>query len=129
MDPIEEQFQQLHALYPTATLERRGDGTSLVVLPHFPLPPGWSTPTTEVVFVVPLGYPVARPDTFWTSPDLRLASGGFPANTQLNANYGDYGNRLLDRLWFSYHPSTWNPSYDTLTTYVKLIRRRLQEPQ
>jgi hypothetical protein len=96
-----------------------------VTIPEFPLPPGWSARATEVSFVVPLGYPVARPDTFWADADLRLQSGGFPANTNLNANYGG----AAPRLWFSFHPSTWSPSRDSLLTFVRLILRRLQNTQ
>ena len=125
MDPVEEQFQALRERFPAAQLERRGDGTALVTVPNFPLPPGWSTPATTVCFVVPLGYPVARPDTFWADLDLRLASGGFPANTQMNTNYGG----PQPRLWFSFHPTTWHPSRDTLLTFARLIQHRLREPQ
>ena len=125
MDLLEEQFEQLRARYSRARLERRHDGTALVTIPDFPLPPGWSVPATDVCFIVPLGYPVARPDTFWARADLRLASGGFPMNTRLNADYGG----AEPRLWFSFHPSTWSPSYDTLLTYARLIQQRLQEPQ
>ena len=123
MDPIGDQYSRLREYYKTARMDRRGDGTVLISIPDFPLPSGWSVSKTDVCFVVPLGYPVASPDTFWTDVDLRLANGGFPANTQINANYGG----PPPRLWFSVHPTTWSPSHDTLLTYVRLIARRLQD--
>lgn len=129
MDPLEQQYRQLTELFPQANLRRRNDGTSLITIPNFPLSSGWSRETTEICFVIPLGYPVANPDTFWTDIDLRLAGGGFPANTQINATYASSGDNPQLKLWFSYHPSTWSPSHDTITTFVKLIQRRLQEPQ
>jgi hypothetical protein len=125
MDLLDEQFQTLRERFPSAQLERRGDGTALITITGMKLPAGWSEPTVDVAFVVPLGYPIARPDTFWADADLRLASGGFPSNTQLNANYG--GDK--PRLWFSFHPTTWHPSRDTLLTFAKLIQHRLQEAQ
>lgn len=125
MDLVDQQLKEVRTRYPAARADRRPDGTVLIIIPRMPLPPGWSRPEVDVWFVVPLGYPVASPDTFWTQADLRLWNGGFPANTQLNANYG--GSEL--GLWFSVHPSAWNPNRDNLLTYVRLIESRLREAQ
>ena len=124
MPLTEQQFGRLRGNYPGSTLERQPDGSALITIPDFPLPPGWNKERTSIVFLVPVGYPMAQPDTFWADADLRLRHGGFPANTDLNTRYG----RAEPRLWFSYHPTTWDPSRDTLLTFAKLIRRRLDAP-
>ena len=124
MGPIDDQFLRLKQVYPGAVIERRGDGSALVKLPEFTLPPGWSKRNTSVLFVIPVGYPLAQPDTFWTDADLRLSHGGFPPNTDLNTRYGGGEQRL----WLSYHPTTWHPSRDTLLTWAHLISQRLKSP-
>ena len=123
MDKPGEHYEKLRTHFASAHLERRPDGSALVLIPDFALKPGWNKQQTTVVFIVPVGYPVAQPDTFWTDPDLRLANGGMPANSGINANYGGPSPRL----WFSFHPSSWNPNLDDFLTYVKLIGRRLSE--
>jgi hypothetical protein len=99
------------------------NGTSLVQLRDFILPAGWNRPCTNVYFLVPAGYPVARPDTFWTDAGLEPPSGGPPANTGNNQAPGV----PPDLLWFSWHPAAWNPNRDNLVNYVAMIRNRFEE--
>jgi len=121
---FEEQLGKLRNLYPEATAELRPDGSRLIRIPKYPLPkPGWNADSTTIYFVVLASYPMARPDCFWTEPNLRLASGGPPQNTSVNNSAGT----IEQLLWFSWHPSTWNPNTDDLLTYVRVIDRRLQE--
>ena len=121
MDALEQQFADLQLRYPNATLERRPDGTAVIKLPEFSLPGGWSKPTATVAFVAPAGYPYAKPDCFWADVDLRLSSGGVPANSGTN-------NVLAEpMLWFSFHTSAWNPNKDSLMTYVNVIKARLND--
>jgi hypothetical protein len=123
MDLLDQQFEELRKTFGQATLRRRGDNTAAIEIKNFPLPEGWSTPDTSILFVVPAGYPVARPDCFWADANLKLASGQPPANSTPNNQHGGPENRL----WFSWHPSSWNPNVDSLITYVNVVRRRLQE--
>jgi hypothetical protein len=120
---VEDHFGKLLVAYPRAVIEQRPDGSALVRIPEFPLPKGWNAASTTVVFIVPVGYPVAKPDAFWADASLRLGNGGVPANASINANYG--GTEPL--LWFSYHANSWNPQFDDLLTYAKVILRRLSE--
>lgn len=122
-DLLDEQLAALQKTYAGAHLERRPNGSALVTVPAVPLPQGWSSGQAVVRFVVPVGYPMARPDCFWTEATLRLGSGTQPANTQMNANYG--GSQPL--LWFSYHPRHWDPNADSLVTYVNIIRARFRD--
>jgi hypothetical protein len=99
------------------------NGTTVIELYDFVLPPGWNPPRTSVYFLVPAGYPVARPDTFWTDRGLVSPSGGPPANTGNNQPPGIKPNLL----WFSWHPAAWNPNRDNLVNYVAMIRQRFEE--
>jgi len=121
---FEEHFQALRATYPDVGYMERADGSKLIRVPQYALPAqGWNAPTTTVYFLAVPSYPLARPDCFWTDPQLKLASGGPPQNTSINNSHG--GPESL--LWFSWHVAKWDPNHDTLLTYLKVIDRRLQE--
>jgi hypothetical protein len=125
MTPLEQQFEILRNCRADTTLQRLPDGSHLVIVPDVALPTGWSKPVVNVEFVAPVGYPLARPDCFWTDSDLRLCNGNVPKNTG--------GNPIPHigpgHLWFSWHVASWNPNVDNLLTYLNVIKRRLQNPQ
>lgn len=103
-------------------MSARGDGTALITIPDITLPPGWNARQTTVSFLAPVGYPMAKPDCFWASPDLRLANGAMPQSANLSPIPGDPAARL----WFSWHLSTWNPLNDTLLTYARVVQERFR---
>ena len=125
MNPIEIQFEILKAYEPGALLQRLGDGSHLVSVPNVTLPTGWSKQSTEIKFLAPIGYPMARPDCFWADSDLKLFGGNMPQNTGVN----QIPNISSNHLWFSWHLSSWNPNSDNLLTYLNVIKRRLHDPR
>jgi len=125
MTPIEEQFEILVAQEAQANFQKLPDGSHLIIIPNIKLPTGWSKTTVDVKFIAPVGYPFAKPDCFWADPDLRLANGNLPMNSQQNTipHIGTI------HLWFSWHVASWNPNVDSLITYVFVIKRRLCDPR
>ncbi len=109
--------------FPMAMIEERTDGTSLVALPRFALPSGWTKTNTTVWFVVPVGYPASKPDCFWVEPDLLPSNGVTPANSGIQP----IGGNGVPALWFSWHLSSWNPAHDDLMTYIRFIEARLRD--
>ncbi len=91
-----------------------------VVVPNVELPKGWSSDRVTVYFVLPVGYPSAQPDCFWTEATLRLEDGRTPQNTGLQQIPGT-SEQLL---WFSWHVQTWSPNEGI----VKLIRFAHADP-
>ena len=131
LSPItERQFKRLFERYHDANLESLPSGAGLVTLPNFELPSGWNTKTTDVRFLIPVGYPGPFPDCFWTSRGLRLANGQMPQNAQEEHQIPETSHRLL---WFSWHitdaAKNWNPSRDDLLTYAKIIAVRFEKLQ
>lgn len=101
-------------------LHRVPDGTTIVTS-LVALPPGWNQRSATVQFVLPIAFPAAQPDCFYTEPSLRLANGSMPANS---------GIQLLDgqqRLWFSWHLTAWSPARNTVDTYLRFVERRLRD--
>src|SRR5690349_15664198 len=103
MTPIQEQFTALQEAYPEAKLECHPDRTATVIVPSVELPQGWAPDKTTVLFHLPVGYPHARPDCFWTTAQLRLLNGGVPQNTGQN----QIPNGPNGLLWFSWHVQNW----------------------
>ncbi|MBK8322348.1 MAG: hypothetical protein IPL06_06305 [Betaproteobacteria bacterium] len=111
----------LQAPVPTAL----PSGGTLIRLPAVPVV-GWNRPTADVLFLVPPGYPAARPDCFWVEPqNFRLANGQTPQN----ANDGNPIPSDIEpgrgTTWFSWHVESWDPSRSSLVTYFNVILGRL----
>jgi hypothetical protein len=125
MNPLEQQLQILKNYESEASLQTLPGGLNLVSVPNIKLPNGWSKGSTEIKFIAPVGYPLSRPDCFWTDSDLKLANGNMPQNTGTNP----IPHISTIHLWFSWHLSSWNPNIDNLLTYLNVIRRRLNDPR
>lgn len=123
MNPVELQFSILKQYMSEAKLQPLPDGTYLISVPNIQLNPGWSKSNTHVHFIAPVGYPLARPDCFWTDSDLRLANGALPQNTAINSIPHTVGNFV----WFSWHLGSWNANNDNLLTYLYVIKARLHD--
>ncbi|MDI1344148.1 MAG: E2/UBC family protein [Pseudolabrys sp.] len=123
MTPFEEQFDALQKELSGASYLKIPDGSFVVTVPGLRLPDGWTAPVTTVYFIAPVGYPVSRPDCFWSDADLKLTGGRVPQNTGANP----LPNGPAPLLWFSWHVSNWSPNADTLLTYVNVIKKRFQE--
>jgi hypothetical protein len=104
-------------------LHPQGDGWVFTVFDEYPLPEGFNRQSTSLLVKVPPNYPLGGLDMFWTDPQLRLASGSLPANTT--------EEHYLGKTWlrFSWHPHRWNPSSDSLVSFLKFIEKRLEQRQ
>jgi Prokaryotic E2 family E len=118
---LEEQIGELQEMYPGATATHLPDGTTLIIISDVVLPLGWNQLSTRVQFIVPLGYPMARPDCFWADSSLRLESGVDPQASNLAPPVPGTNENAR---WFSWHVSNWNPATDTLKTYLHVICNR-----
>lgn len=99
-----------------------------LIVRNWPLPAGWTTRRTELLVVIPSGYPATSPDSFYIGNDVALAGGGEPSNSSPNAV-------VLARPWrfFSWHiDDQWQPHADpargdNLFTYVLACAARMSE--
>lgn len=96
----------LRQAFPNATIDAEA---LVVILTGHRLPPGWSHDHTDVLFPIPPNYPAGQPDNICTRPDLTLASGSTPSNSQGIQAYA--GRQWLQ---FSYHVAStdWRPHTD-----------------
>ena len=115
------QLEALKTRHPDAGWEELLDGVIRVVVPSTPIPSGWSTATVSVHFVLPVGFPVATPDCFWTDADLRLADGQMPQNTGNTPMPG----ATEPLLWFSWHTQAWD-SASRVSHWLRAIMQRFE---
>ena len=125
MGVVDDQLVELRHEYPEASSEVRGDGTALVTVPGVLLPTGWNLTRTTVQFLAPVGYPMAKPDCFWTDEALRLAGGTMPKSTGIQTP----AFASQPRLWFSWHVSEWNGSRDTIRSFLAAVLNRLSRAE
>lgn len=120
---ITQQFADVIARFKSATMERLPSGAALITIPNFLLPPGWNRSESTLRFIAPVNYPFANPDCFWADENLRLANGAEPQNSASTA----IPEASLGSLrWFSWHVrDNWNPSRDTLVSWIASIAERL----
>lgn len=100
---------------------REDGGVINLVFRNYPIPAGYSRTTADLLVRIPLSYPDAGPDMFWTNPDLRLANGAPPQSADVLEPY-------MGQEWrrFSWH-TAWKPNTDNLHSYMHFVRRRLEQ--
>jgi hypothetical protein len=124
LERIEAEIKLLRRRYVDVEYSCSGNH---VVIRGLALPFGWNCELTDVLVLIPPGYPATPPDNFFVPSGLRLCNGEVPTNYSEAAN-------INDRQWgqFSFHSQEWNPASnpeegDNLVTYGILIERRLSE--
>lgn len=85
----------------------------------YKIPKGWNKTELQIRFLIPFGYPVAQPKSFWTNVDLRTEDNRHPM--QSNPRPDVLGNMGL---WVAWKSEGWNPNHDTLLTFSRVIRQR-----
>jgi hypothetical protein len=116
----------LRQAFPNAIIDPEA---LVVILTDYRLPPGWSHDQTDVLFPIPANYPAGQPDNICARPDLTLANGTSPGNSQ-----GIQTHAGRQWLQFSYHvdPNDWRPQADpaagsNLADYLAGALTRFQE--
>jgi hypothetical protein len=107
-----------------------GPNLDYVLFKHFRLPPGWNRDETEVLILIPSGYPVTKPDNFYVATGLRLKS------EQMPGSYTE-GQQHVGKVWgvFSVHlEDDWQPNasdllmgHNLLSYTIAVVMKRLSE--
>lgn len=127
-DRLDQEIALVQKQYPGV---RHGQNYDWVVVEDVPLPDDYNRDTTDVLIVIPSGYPETPPDNFWVPPGLRLENGGQP--DAFNPNHRTHEGEEWDR--FSWHEDDgWAPSEDVeegsnLMTFMSTVEERLKEAE
>lgn len=122
--PLAQHFEEVCGYCPDATLSPQ-EKCRYLIIPGHQLPDHWVQNRTDLMVVIPDGYPLAGLDMFYVSPEINLRSGRVP---------GGSGHRelFLNRQWqrFSWHyQKPWNPNRDSLLSHLRFCMVRLAKPE
>lgn len=127
---LQEEIEQVRAKYQDL---KQGEDPDWVLIPNFSLPKDfYNKEETNLLFIIPVGYPGTGPDNFFVDSDLRLKSGGMPSNFNIGTQSSN-GTAPVEGSWgwFSWHPAQWSPaatmeSGDNLLTFIKGVKMCLR---
>ena len=94
-----------------------------LVIKGFELPRGYEPPAVDLLLRLPLQFPEAAPDMFWTDPVVSYVGGGAPPASELRETYA---GRSWQRWSRHFGQSQWRPGIDDLRSYLRLIRSTLE---
>ena len=124
---MERRLREVELLRQRYSRVEHGSDLDWLKFKDFPLPSGWDRGSTDILVLIPPGYPETPPDNFYVPNGLRLQSNAVPGNFA-------EGQEVLGASWaqFSYHAETWTPTHDlwngdTLVTFMTAVELRLRE--
>lgn len=89
-----------------------------IVIEGFDTHTGLAPRQTDLLILLPPGFPDASPDMFWTTPFVTVAGAPIGGTDQT----GLYVGRTWQR-WSRHIGTQWRPGIDNLGTYLAYIRR------
>jgi hypothetical protein len=95
-------------------------GRRWLILPAYPLPPGFNHAAADIAIEVPVSYPGAQLDMFYCRPHLALTSGCVIPQTQVAENIQGVSFQRWSR------HRQWDSARDTLATHLALVDESLR---
>ncbi len=144
---IEQQIQQLRGKWPQAQIEvSERYGWHLITIPNFKLPEGYNRTHCTLMFELPVGYPYAKPERFFTDKGIRFDPAikdrpvwrpdddGFapwhyhPYYTNESNCPRAFGDKYPPGsvMWWGWVPQAWDRRTCTILTYARVCQQRLQ---
>ena len=120
--------QELELVRRTFGELEHSPGGNWVIIKHLKLPPGWNMSETELLFLIPSGFPLVPPDNFYVHNGLCLASGSEPGSSTKDQTQAGRAWRMfswhLDDEWKSHADISLG---DNLVTFLLKCLDRLKE--
>jgi hypothetical protein len=86
------------------------------------LPAGYQTARTDLLILLPSGFPDAAPDMWWCDPWVKLANGADPLNANVTEQIGP---RSWQRFSRHFGAVRWAAGRSGVESYVTLIKSDL----
>jgi hypothetical protein len=102
---------------------KRVGGDVHVIIEGFSFPAAYTPQRSNLLIILPAGYPNANLDMFRTLPDVKLASGAWPQN----ADNREVHAGVSWQRWSRHFTSAWRQGIDNLRTFVASIRHELDK--
>ncbi|MXX95027.1 MAG: hypothetical protein F4039_05420 [Gammaproteobacteria bacterium] len=95
-----------------------GPGKHGLIIEDFNLPHGYTKPESNLMILVPVGYPGSALDMFYFSPHLKKSDGTGISALADESHFGQTWQRWSRH----YKDSAWQPGVDTLITHIEFIQ-------
>lgn len=119
LPPIDQAYLQERAPGSVVSLD---GGMICVLLPSFPLPPGFTVSSADLLLRLATGYPDIPPDMWWFHPAVLRSDGReIPATNSQEAHLGRTWQRWSRHLG----PGQWRSGVDSIESYIALVRKEL----
>jgi hypothetical protein len=90
-----------------------------VIFHNYDFPEVYQPRQANLLIILPVGYPNAKGDMFWTYPDVQLAIGKWPISSEVHQ---DFHGKSWQR--WSRHIS-WRSGIDNLRTFITAVQREI----
>ena len=97
-------------------------GMMCVLMPNFPLPPGFDQAGSDLLLRLSPGYPDVPPDMWWFAPAVRRTDGAVIAATEVREMH--FG-REWQRWSRHFSAGQWKSGIDSIESYLALVRTEL----
>lgn len=96
-----------------------------LIIRNWVLPVGkYNLQTSDLLIIIPNGYPDVRPDMWYFYPDILLMPSNRPARqTQAKINYN---GKIWQRWSRHYSANDWRGGIDGIHTYLKKVQRAIE---
>ena len=119
MDLTHDDHEYLDATYPSNWRLLSSDGRSGLVIRGFPVPPGYTLPRSDLMVIIPSGYPGTPLDMFYFRSPLTMSTNASIANVIDESHFGSHWQR-----WSRHYQ--WIPGEDNLVTHLEFVVEQLQ---
>lgn len=94
-----------------------------LIVDNYQLPEGYSHQKISIAIEIPITYPQAEIDMFYTYPRIQLVTGAIPSCTEVDQLIEGKSYQRWSR--HRSHLSAWNPASDNIVTHFALIEESL----
>lgn len=100
---VEREIKAIKEKYPGATAVDEPDSSVGLIIPGFPIPPGFSSVTARIAVRIPALYPAEKLDLFWLDPSIGRKDGGSLPNV-MSQNVRLAGEQWTQISWHDNSP-------------------------
>lgn len=90
-----------------------------IILKDYQFPEVYDPRQSNLLIILPVGYPNAKLDMFWTYPDVKLATGNWPLSSNVHQDFHGKGWQRWSR------HINWRSGIDNLRSFVTSVQREI----
>lgn len=93
-----------------------------IIIQDYAFPEAYHPRQASLLIIIPAGYPNAKPDMFWTNPDIRMINGSWPKSSEVHQDFQGMNWQRWSR-----HLNNWRSGVDNLKTYMASVRKEINK--